>query len=132
MSSQVGGGAVVELSLCSQWCIGHLSDAKLVAYLERCKNATLENGVIVVKENITETKEDMYDEIDSSVTRSTSPPLSLNHIYHDLTIHGGDIRTDSKFRALFKQAGLRIIRTEVQKGLPAQLYQVRSYALRQY
>lgn len=73
------GGLWVELSLCSQWCIGHLSDAKLVAYLERCKNAILENGVIVVKENITETKEDMYDEIDSSVTRSAPPPpLSLN------------------------------------------------------
>lgn len=39
-------------------------------------------------------------------------------------------RTDHKFRALFKEAGLRVIRTEVQKGLPAQLYQVRSYALR--
>lgn len=32
----------------------------------------MENGVIVVKENITETKEDMYDEIDSSVTRWVS------------------------------------------------------------
>lgn len=69
---------MVEFSLCSQWCIGHLSDAKLVAYLERCKNATLENGIIVVKENITETKEDIYDEIDSSVTRSASLSLSLN------------------------------------------------------
>lgn len=44
-----------------------------MAYLERCRNAVLENGVIVVKENITETKDDMYDEIDSSVTRSASP-----------------------------------------------------------
>lgn len=44
-----------------------------MAYLERCKNAILENGVIVVKENLIETKEDIYDEIDSSVTRSASP-----------------------------------------------------------
>lgn len=41
-------------------------------------------------------------------------------------------RTDNKFRALFRQAGLRVIRTEVQKGLPAHLYQVRSYALREH
>lgn len=60
---------MVERWLYSQWCVGHLSDVQLVAYLERCKSAILENGVIVVKENITETKEDTYDEIDSSVTR---------------------------------------------------------------
>ncbi|KAH0614796.1 uncharacterized protein H6S33_000432 [Morchella sextelata] len=91
----------------NQWCVGHLSDVQLVAYLARCKNAVLEGGVIVVKENITETKDDMYDEIDSSITR-----------------------TDHKFKNLFRQAGLRVVRTEIQKGFPTQLYQVRSYALR--
>lgn len=101
-----------------------------MAYLERCKNAIMENGIIVVKENITETKGDMYDEIDSSVTRFVSLWPRGRLPDYDLTRHGS--RTDNKFRALFKQAGLRIIRTEVQKGLPAQLYQVRSYALRAY
>lgn len=90
----------------------------------------MENGVIVVKENITETKEDTYDEIDSSVTRFASLQHTGRFPGYDLTKRGS--RTDNKFRALFKQAGLRIIRTEVQKGLPAQLYQVRSYALRAY
>lgn len=90
----------------------------------------MENGVIVVKENITETKEDTYDEIDSSVTRFASLQHTGRLPDYDLTKRGS--RTDNKFRALFKQAGLRIIRTEVQKGLPAQLYQVRSYALRAY
>lgn len=46
---------------------------QLVAYLVRCKSAVLEGGVIVVKENITETKDDMYDETDSSVTRYALP-----------------------------------------------------------
>lgn len=103
-----------------------------MAYLERCRNAVLENGVIVVKENITETKDDMYDEIDSSVTRFASPPNpEVFFLFcYDLTRDAS--RTDNKFRALFKQAGLRILKTEVQKGLPAQLYQVRSYALRAY
>lgn len=58
------------------------------------------------------------------------PPLTcLMYSFSDLTRYA-EGRTDHKFRALFKQAGLRIIKSEVQKGLPAQLYQVRSYALR--
>lgn len=63
--------------LSSQWCVGHLSDVQLVEYLLRCKESILENGVIVVKENITETKEDVYDEIDSSVTRFVTPYLDV-------------------------------------------------------
>lgn len=46
-------------------------------YLKRCKDGVLENGIIVVKENITETREDMYDEIDSSVTRFVFTPTYL-------------------------------------------------------
>ena len=39
-------------------------------------------------------------------------------------------REDKKFRALFERAGLVIVRTELQNGLPKTLLPVRSYALR--
>jgi protein N-terminal methyltransferase len=37
--------------------------------------------------------------------------------------------TDKKFRALFQKAGMKIKKTELQNGLPKDLYPVRSYAL---
>jgi len=93
----------------NQWCLGHLQDQQLVDYLERCMVGIVPGGVIVVKENIAPDPDDIYDEADSSVTR-----------------------TDPKLRTLFKQAGLKMVRTEVQRGLPKQLYQVRSYALKPF
>lgn len=95
----------------NQWCVGHLTDAQLVAYLVRCKTALTESGFVVVKENISTDPdgEDIYDDLDSSVTR-----------------------TDHKFRALFKEAGMNLIKTEEQLGFPKslKLFPVRFYALR--
>lgn len=103
----------------NQWCLGHLTDVQLMAYLRRCRDGLVvpegdEGGKafagawIVVKENMSTDADgrDIFDE-DSSVTR-----------------------TDAKFRTLFKEAGLRIVATEVQKGFPRDLYPVRMYALR--
>ena len=43
-------------------------------------------------------------------------------------------RADAKFQAIFKQAGLRVVRTEIQRGLPQgssfRLYPVKMYALK--
>lgn len=120
----------------NQWCLGHLTDVQLVAYLRRCKEGLAEplnagdgedaggkeskeeskgeskafaGAWIVVKENMSTDPGgwDIFDDEDSSVTR-----------------------TDAKFRVLFKEAGLRIVATEVQKGFPKDLYPVRMYALR--
>ncbi|KZM19600.1 Protein N-terminal methyltransferase [Ascochyta rabiei] len=101
----------------NQWCVGHLTDAQLVTYLERCKNGLVKpadgeersEAWIVVKENLSTDirHKDIYDEEDSSVTRS-----------------------DDKFRKLFKDAGLKIVATEQQRGMPKELYPVRIYALR--
>lgn len=101
----------------NQWCLGHLTDAQLVTYLERCKEGLVKPGEgeakveswIVVKENLSTDlrHKDIYDEEDSSVTRS-----------------------DEKFRKLFKNVGLRIIATEQQRGMPKELYPVRIYALK--
>lgn len=94
----------------NQWCLGQLKDAQLLAYFERIKGSVTEGGWIIVKENMsTEPDEsDIFDETDSSVTRS-----------------------DRKFRQLFEQVGLKVIATEVQRGMPSELYPVRTYALRQ-
>jgi protein N-terminal methyltransferase len=101
----------------NQWCVGHLTDAQLVAYLQRCKEGLVKSGDdeeprpawIIVKENLSPDihHKDIYDEEDSSVTRS-----------------------DEKFRKVFKEAGLKIVATEQQRGMPKELYPVRIYALR--
>ena len=93
----------------NQWCIGHLTDKQLVEYLERCKEAVTMDGLIVLKENMSTNVdgEDVFDETDSSVTR-----------------------THAKFQELFKEADVRLVRTEIQTGFPKDLYPVRMYALR--
>ncbi|KAL8936347.1 MAG: hypothetical protein Q9211_004230 [Gyalolechia sp. 1 TL-2023] len=94
--------------LWNQWCLGHLTDEELVQYLGRCMKAVTDGGWIVVKENMSTDPEgkDIFDELDSSVTR-----------------------TGEKFRRLFEKAGLRIVKTEVQTGFPKKLFPVRFYAL---
>jgi protein N-terminal methyltransferase len=59
-----------------QWCLGHLSDADLVAFFRRCRAALREprNSVVVVKENLCRDGKDgapraVFDESDSSLTR---------------------------------------------------------------
>lgn len=92
----------------NQWCVGQLTDAQFVDYLKRLPKVLSEGGWIVVKENLSNHHlgEDVFDEEDSSVTR-----------------------TDVKFRKLFEEAGLRLVSTELQKGMPKGLYAVRAYAL---
>jgi len=53
----------------NQWCLGHLTDAQLTAYLEKCQKVLNEDGLIIVKENLSTSGEDVFDELDSSVTR---------------------------------------------------------------
>lgn len=93
----------------NQWCLGHLTDKQLVAYFERCSKTLTNEGWIMVKENTcTNTdKADAFDVVDNSVTR-----------------------TDSKLRKIFEEAGLSLVKTELQLGFPKELYPVRFYALR--
>ncbi|RAO72653.1 uncharacterized protein BHQ10_008665 [Talaromyces amestolkiae] len=94
-----------------QWCVGHITDIQLTEYIVRCRAALTETGIMVIKENLSTepTGADMYDDLDSSVTRS-----------------------DQKFRELFKEAGMILITSEIQLGFPKKykLLPVRSYALR--
>ncbi|PYH96200.1 DUF858 domain protein [Aspergillus ellipticus CBS 707.79] len=95
----------------TQFCVGHLTDVQLGRYFGRCREALVDSGVIVVKENMSTDPQglDMFDEEDSSVTR-----------------------TDEKFRMLFREAGLVVLASELQLGFPKEfkLLPVRFYALR--
>lgn len=79
----------------NQWCLGHLNDDALVEYLGRLIPYVVDGGFIVVKENLSTAAfgEDVYDPEDSSVTRSPA-----------------------KFERLFEEAGLKVVRTDLQKG----------------
>jgi protein N-terminal methyltransferase len=111
----------------NQWCLGHLTDAQLVGYLKKCGRALKPAGWVVVKENMSTSDEDVFDEIDNSVTRY----LSFRTTGRRSILNLANIcnRLDSKFREVFEQAGLKIKRTELQKGFPKDLYPVRIYAL---
>ena len=63
----------------------------------------------MVKENLSSGEEDIYEDQDSSVTR-----------------------TESKFKKIFKDAGLVIVKQEVQRGFPPHLglFKVKTFALR--
>ncbi|KAH0826980.1 alpha-N-methyltransferase NTM1 [Lanmaoa asiatica] len=94
-----------------QWCLGHLNDEDLIAFLKR-SSAALRNqrSLIVVKENLCSEKKapkTIFDEQDSSWTRS-----------------------DLAFKKIFEDAGLRLVWQKIQRGLPAGLYPVKMYALR--
>ncbi|PWY90274.1 DUF858 domain protein [Aspergillus sclerotioniger CBS 115572] len=95
----------------TQFCVGHLTDVQLREYFGRCREALTETGVMVVKENQSTDPFglDMYDDEDSSVTR-----------------------TDEKLRLLFQEAGLAVVASELQLGFPKnfKLLPVRFYALR--
>ncbi|EKD13563.1 uncharacterized protein L3040_008572 [Drepanopeziza brunnea f. sp. 'multigermtubi'] len=90
----------------NQWCLGHLTDAQLQSYLEKCAKALNKGGLVVVKENMSTSGEDVFDEVDSSVTRC-----------------------DEKFREIFKKARMKIKKTEIQNGFPRDILPVRIYAL---
>ncbi|KWU46590.1 hypothetical protein RHOSPDRAFT_32050 [Rhodotorula sp. JG-1b] len=98
-----------------QWCIGHLSDDELVAFLKRSRAALRQQpdggpceGYILLKENVCKDEtERLFDEDDSSYTRS-----------------------DKVFREIFDRAGLTLYRREVQQGFPEELFPVIAYALR--
>jgi protein N-terminal methyltransferase len=88
-----------------QWVFSQLSDEDAVKFLLRAKDALLEGGVIILKENHC-SKGFVVDKEDFSVTRST--PL---------------------FKSLFQKAGVDVVMEETQENWPNDLFGVRMYAL---
>ena len=96
----------------NQWCLNHLSFPSLVAYFKSLiPLLLLPNGWIIVKENLSTDAfgSDIFDAEDSSVTRS-----------------------DGNWRGAFEEAGLKVVKTDLQTGFAKELglYPVRIYALR--
>ncbi|XP_034945218.1 N-terminal Xaa-Pro-Lys N-methyltransferase 1 [Chelonus insularis] len=90
-----------------QWVLGHLEDNDLIQFFIKCINALSDNGILIVKENITTSDTIEVDSKDSSVTRS----------YENI-------------KSIFKSAGLICIKEQKQLHLPRGLYPVYMFALR--
>ncbi|SPO22014.1 related to TAE1 - AdoMet-dependent proline methyltransferase [Ustilago trichophora] len=91
----------------AQWCLQHLSDKDLISFLQRSKAALKPGGVIGVKENVCTEEADgtervWYDDEDHSITRSTKA-----------------------YERVFNEAGLDIVKCEIQFGMPAELFVVK-------
>ncbi len=89
-----------------QWVLGHLTDDDFVAFFKRCRTGLKDNGIIVVKENISFNDEPEFDEKDSSFTRPRETIMQL-----------------------FEKSGLNLLKEEKQKHFPKELYEVRMFAL---
>ncbi|KYN28973.1 PREDICTED: N-terminal Xaa-Pro-Lys N-methyltransferase 1 [Trachymyrmex cornetzi] len=90
-----------------QWVLGHLEDNDLIEFFRKCSLSLKDNGVLVVKENITTSNNMEIDKEDSSVTR---PMKTL--------------------RSLFEKADLICIKEQQQTKFPRGLYPVHMFALR--
>ncbi|XP_049866021.1 N-terminal Xaa-Pro-Lys N-methyltransferase 1-B [Pectinophora gossypiella] len=90
----------------NQWVLGYLTDEDLVSYLNRCREALTEGGVIIVKENVTSSGYLEKDDVDSSVTRSLK-----------------------QFIKIFQMANLKRIKQCKQTNFPNGIYPVYMFAL---
>ncbi|XP_069776052.1 N-terminal Xaa-Pro-Lys N-methyltransferase 1 isoform X4 [Narcine bancroftii] len=89
-----------------QWVIGHLTDDHLIQFLKRCQKGLRPNGIICVKDNVSQ-EGVIEDEVDSSVCRDLG------------TLH-----------TIVQLAGLQVLAEEKQDDFPDEIYQVYSLALR--
>ncbi|XP_046467643.1 N-terminal Xaa-Pro-Lys N-methyltransferase 1 [Neodiprion pinetum] len=90
-----------------QWVLGHLQDDDFIKFFSHCQAGLKENGVVIVKENITSSENVEVDTQDSSVTR----PLK-------------------ELQRLFDLAGFSSVKEQKQSRLPRGLYPVYMFILR--
>lgn len=89
-----------------QWCVIYLTDVDFIAFLKECRSALLENGMIVLKDNVARAGF-VVDKDDCSVMRS-GPYL----------------------KSIFQRAGLMVVKEQRQLDFPRSAFPVRMYALR--
>lgn len=111
-----------DIILC-QWCLQHLSETDLIQFLQDAKKLLrppqpaddarpgCDGGIIFVKENVCSELPDgsescWYDQEDYSITRSRK-----------------------LYERIYAEAGLTVVRTEVQLGFPPELFDVLMYVL---
>ena len=90
----------------NQWVLLYLTDKDLVTYLKKCADHLGEKGFIFVKENCLVEDRIAIDEEDNGVTRS-----------------------DKRYQALFKEAGMKICCAVRQTNWPKDLYPIFMYVL---
>ncbi|WVR06113.1 hypothetical protein IAU60_003143 [Kwoniella sp. DSM 27419] len=104
------GDEVVYDAIWAQWCLGHMNHPDLIAFL-RASRAALkdrDDAYVFVKENCCDDQADgaaqeFLDEEDSSLTRS-----------------------HQKWIDCFTEAGLTVVKEEVQQGMPEELFVVKT------
>lgn len=124
----------------NQWCLGHLTDLALVEYLQRVKGPLRKGGWVVVKENVIEVvhstttmtgkKRPRVVDVDAgsgAVGDGEAAGLEDEYDAEDSSV----TRTRGKFEKIFKEAGLRVVRTELQRGFGRELglFPVRMWGL---
>lgn len=65
-----------------QWVVGHLNDADYISFFRRCAEQLAPNGVIVIKDNVTDDFTYMIDTEDSSVARCLEYHKGLLEMAH--------------------------------------------------
>lgn len=90
-----------------QWVIGHLHDIDFITFFRRCKHSLKKDGVIVLKDNCTESWTFVVDKQDSSVARNVE-----------------------YIRLLIALSGLSIVLETKQTDFPSELYPVIMFAMR--
>jgi hypothetical protein len=128
-----------------QWVSIYLTDFDFVDFFSRCRKALNTNGVIVLKENISN-HGFIVDKEDNSITRFVQ--LSIMFIFflfffsfffffffffvafcsHYFLIHLVLFRTDDFLRALLRKSGLKILKIKQQMNFPKELFPVKMYA----
>ena len=95
-----------------QWILGHLTDTDVLGLLCRSRAGLRAGGTIVVKEN--------------NAVPSACEQRGLCTLDED---NANVIRSHAHHLALFKRAGLKVQRFQLQTGFPAELHAVRMYLL---
>ena len=100
----------------AQWCVGHLTDAHFLRFLQRCRTALKPRGVLVIKDNCGESSstDDCFevDDADRSICRGRAYLEAL------LALSGAELLCTA------------LQATRGEEAFPADIYPVRSYALR--